>query len=346
MSVLTSRRRLASSDNSPRSRTTRCAPAWRSASPCSPRSTPITQAEPAPRAGLDAGDGILDDRASLGLRGQSRGRLPQHRRIGLAGQPEPRQIAAVDLGVEQFENPRAAQYRLGVSARREHRDADAGVAKGADELHGARVGLDLIVCEPGAEVPVLAVAQAAHRLRVGLVGLVTVWQFDAARCEETLDTVVAGLAVDVFAVVPFDVEGPECFAAGLCPCRQVLVEQALPRCRVRRCGVGDDAVHVEQDGFQRWLHGGMGLRWRSSPPGCSLIGGSSCVGAHANRPRRPSQIGGPGRRGHGLPTPAAIGPDRCAQPPYLDAFVDPEIDRCHFGDASSLIGGVCCGVNS
>ncbi|MFZ3043071.1 MAG: hypothetical protein WA108_15010 [Thiobacillus sp.] len=211
---------------------------------------PDHQAERALGPGFDACDRILDNRGAAGRSTQASCCLQQHRRVGLAGKIQLRRVAAVDPGIEQVEHAGVAQHRLGVATGGEHRGLDPGPTRGFDEFERARIGVDLVFCEPCVEVAVLAIAESADRFTVGVVVLVAVRQVDAARIEEASDAVHAGLAIHVLAVVAAGVERTKFLTVALGPRLEEFVEQSLPGGRVRLRRIGDHAVHVEQHGIQ------------------------------------------------------------------------------------------------
>jgi hypothetical protein len=206
--------------------------------------------EAAPHARLHARDRILDHRPALRRHPEARSSLEQDRRVGLAGQPQLGHVVAVDLGVEPVEHAGVAQDRRRVATGREHRGPDAGALEGVDESERAWKGLDPVLLKPGMEVPVLAVAEPADRLLVGVIVLLSAGQLHAARREELPYPIVTRFSVDILTVVAIGIERPELFAALVGALPQILVEQPLPRRRMRLRRVGHHAVHIEQHGIE------------------------------------------------------------------------------------------------
>src|SRR5687768_16897651 len=126
------------------------------------------------------------------------------------------------------------------------------------------------------EVRVLPVAEAADGLAVRGIARFAFWQHDTSGPEEITDAVVAGLAVHVLAIVAVDVERPEPPVGPRGGFGQILIEQPFPGCGVDGCGVGHDAVHVEDDRFQIFKANGR-RRAQAGARACYQVAPGICM---------------------------------------------------------------------
>ena len=131
------------------------------------------EVEAAAVAGLDAGEGVLDDDRPRRRHPQPPRRLEVHRGVGLAGQAQLLAGHAVDADLEQVGEPCHVEDHGRVLARRHEPDAHARLAQAMDERDGGRIRLDAVLLHLGVEEHVLAVAEAADGLQLGRVGGLT-----------------------------------------------------------------------------------------------------------------------------------------------------------------------------
>ena len=208
------------------------------------------QAEAAARAGLDAGNGVLDDHRACRVDAQRARRLEKHVRRRLAGKAALDDAVAVHGDVEQRREACRLEHAGAVLARGHYRRLDAGRAQLLEQRHRSRehphaLGRDHLV-----DQQVLALAQAVHRFRLRRIVRRALGQRNVARAQEVAHAVAARLAVDVPLVVGLDVERHEGFTATRGTRAQEFIEHAFPGAGVHARGVGQHAVHVEQDGVE------------------------------------------------------------------------------------------------
>ena len=158
-----------SSMSSPRSSTTTSAPWARRASAWLTRSTPTTWPKLPGAAGLDPGDGVLEDAGGGGLD-------PERFRPGQVGVRRglPFQVLlvgddAVDPRLEEVGDPGRLEHVLAVGAGGDDGAPQAGGAGGLDEGDRALVGLDPVLVDQLEDQLVLAVAEPADGFRVGRI---------------------------------------------------------------------------------------------------------------------------------------------------------------------------------
>ena len=183
-----------------------------------------------------------------GLDAQPAGSLEEDCRIGLTLEAESVGLHAIHTDGEQVRDAGGVEHLGEVPAGRDDRGAYSGSLQRPDQVHGSRVRLDSMLLDVLEEVPVLAVAEPSHGLPVGRVVRISLGKHHSPRAEEVPDSVRPWLAVHVSSVVAIDVERPERLAGPPASALQVAVEEALPGRRMDGRGVGDDAVHVEDDG--------------------------------------------------------------------------------------------------
>ncbi len=239
------RRLTALHARSPRSVTTRVAPAAVSVSAPAPRSTPMTRPNPpaAPARTPETASSTTTERA--GVVPHSVAAWTKVSGAGLPASPSCGGDPAVDHGDEPVGQPRGVQHGGGVRRRRDDRERHPQLAQRVEEGDRTGVGGDAVAGEHDVEGVVLAVAEPADGVRVRRVGRVAVGQPDAARREQVAHALVAGLAVDVGEVVGVGV-GRGVGAGGV-PGGQEGVEHLRPGAHVDLGGGRQHAVEVEQD---------------------------------------------------------------------------------------------------
>ena len=215
------------------------------------RSTPITCAKPPRRPASTPASASSTTIARSGTEPSCRVASKKTAGSGLPSRASRPSHQAVDLYREQRAYARGFEDRCSVLAGRDDRGADAELLQATNQPNRALEGLDAVALEHVDEVAVLAVAEPADRLHIWWVARGALRQRDVARGKEAAHAVVAGLAVDVDAIVPIDIEGSPLQARGGSPLLQEIVEQLLPGGGVHRCGAGDHPVHVEDDGVDR-----------------------------------------------------------------------------------------------
>ncbi len=205
------------------------------------------QPESARPPGGDPGLGVLDHHRAARLRAQPPGSLEQHVRIGFARQPEFLGDDAVHAHREQVPDTGRPQHLGAIAARREHRHPDARRLQPANQRDGRGEGGHAVAVEPLLEQAVLPVAQRTHGTGVlGIAGIAP-RQRNTAGGKEIGDPAITRLPVHRPQIVR---GGERCviLPRRLRPRRQEPIEHLRPRGGMHRRAIGDDTVHIQDDG--------------------------------------------------------------------------------------------------
>lgn len=233
---------------------------------------PDYQPELAVAAGLDAGDGVLDDNGARRCNAQLSCRSEKSVGCRLAVQFLIVNGVAINANFEKVREPGGLEHHIAVLARGDDSRLETFVVKPMHPLHRALVDLDAVAGNGVVDQLVLAVAEAAHGFMQRRIVGRALGQVDRSRLQEIPNAIEARLAVHMELVVGGDVERPERLTGPGRALAQVLVEHALPGPRVDARCVGDDPVEIEKHGVVLVTRDGYDL---------SLLGRSSVASVAA-----------------------------------------------------------------
>ena len=123
--------------------------------------------EPAPTPGFDAGQRVLHHRRAARPHSQTSSGLQEDRGIGLPCKPQPFRLCPSQPQTEEMPDVTGREHLVQVPARGDDGRPDPGRTQLLEQRDRGGEGRDPMLAEVLEEVPVLAVAEPAHRLAVG-----------------------------------------------------------------------------------------------------------------------------------------------------------------------------------